>query len=279
MDDATVPGLDSEIREAIYDHVFANDDHEVGGVLVGRLGHGRLPEVTGMIAALEADGQRASVTFTHDAWAMIHATMDEEFAGEQIVGWYHSHPGFGIFLSNYDRFIHDNFFSDPRQIAYVVDPHAGSEGVFHWDEGGVLQLLWEGPSDRPGTGNRSRVIEREDCGHEGRDPGQTVAPSLRVTAVAQQERRAPNVAFELPVARDGRSGATEAQRRAAAGIVGALLVILIAALILTSGTTVSRQPAKAGTQHSASKTSTHRRSHILRAGTARTVRAVVTINP
>lgn len=150
----TVPGLNRRIRGEVYDHVFDNDDHEVGGVLVGRLGPGSLPVVTGSIAALEAEGKRASVTFTHAAWASIHGALERDFPDQQIVGWYHSHPGFGIFLSNHDRFIHDNFFSDERQIAYVVDPHAGTEGVFHWADG-ELVLLHERPCDRSGTGGHS----------------------------------------------------------------------------------------------------------------------------
>ena len=146
-----VPGLTRRVREPIYQHVFDNDDREGGGVLVGGLHDDSLPLVKGSIAALEAEGQRASVTFTHDAWSTIHQTMDRDFPDDQIVGWYHSHPGFGIFLSNFDRFIHDNFFSDPRQIAYVVDPVAGTEGIFHWRDG-ELVVFSEGPAFRAGTG-------------------------------------------------------------------------------------------------------------------------------
>jgi proteasome lid subunit RPN8/RPN11 len=161
MEQVDVPGLNRRVRRAIYDHVFENADHEVGGILVGRLGGGPLPVVTGCIAALEADGQRASVTFTHDAWDRIYAVLERDFAGDQIVGWYHSHPGFGIFLSSYDHFIHDNFFSDPRQIAYVVDPHAGTEGVFSWQEEKLL-LMEERPTGRRGTdGERTRYAGQQ----------------------------------------------------------------------------------------------------------------------
>jgi hypothetical protein len=52
-----------------------------------------------------------------------------------IVGWYHTHPTFGIFLSDRDRFIQEHFFSGPGQIAYVVDPVNKTEGVFFWREG------------------------------------------------------------------------------------------------------------------------------------------------
>jgi proteasome lid subunit RPN8/RPN11 len=145
------PVLGPTVLREIYDHVYAHDDHEVGGVLVGSLTERALPAVLGVIPALEAEGLRASVTFTQEAWAIIHRRLDEDFAGRQIVGWYHSHPGFGIFLSNADRFIHENFFSDHRQVAFVVDPQAGTEGLFHWDQG-ELVVLWEGRAGRRGTG-------------------------------------------------------------------------------------------------------------------------------
>ena len=146
-----IPGLSRRLRGAVYDHVYDNHTHEVGGVLVGDLGEGEMPVVTGCIAALEARGERASVTFTHDAWSSIHAQMESDYPGKQIVGWYHSHPGFGIFLSGHDIFIQENFFSDPRQIAYVVDPHAGTEGVFGW-RAGEVKLIEETPAGRQGTG-------------------------------------------------------------------------------------------------------------------------------
>lgn len=167
-DGVDLPGLSDAIKAEIYRHVFGNDDHEVGGVLVGTLGDKALPLVTGSIAALEARGERASVTFTHDAWSTVHATLERDFPDQQIIGWYHSHPGFGIFLSRHDLFIHENFFSDPRQVAYVVDPHAGTEGVFVWRDGKVVELF-QRPAGRGGTGGRrmSLMSSLDDPRSEG----------------------------------------------------------------------------------------------------------------
>jgi proteasome lid subunit RPN8/RPN11 len=137
------------VREQICDHVFSSLHAEVGGVLVGRLRADGSPRVTSIIPALEAEGARSRVTFTHDAWSVIHATLDRDHPGEEILGWYHSHPGFGIFLSEHDLFIHRNFFARPEQIAIVVDPHAGSEGLFVWEDGEVVKAA-EGPTLRPG---------------------------------------------------------------------------------------------------------------------------------
>jgi proteasome lid subunit RPN8/RPN11 len=50
-----------------------------------------------------------------------------------MVGWYHTHPGFGIFLSGMDLFIHQNFFTQIWHVAYVLDPRARTSGFFCWD--------------------------------------------------------------------------------------------------------------------------------------------------
>lgn len=50
--------------------------------------------------------------------------------GETIVGWVHTHPGFGAFLSNFDKEQHQRFFPEPWQIAYVMDNHAQERVAF-----------------------------------------------------------------------------------------------------------------------------------------------------
>lgn len=144
-----IPGLERICRDVVYPHVFAHPDREVGGVLVGRIPEpGGPPKVKAAIPALHADERVASLTFTHEAWDHVHREMDAHHPGDVIVGWYHSHPGFGIFLSSQDMFIHENFFRGPSQIALVVDPHAGTEGVFFWHHGAV-EKLFERNTARP----------------------------------------------------------------------------------------------------------------------------------
>ncbi len=40
----------------------------------------------------------------------------------RIVGWWHSHPGFGCFLSRTDLHTQEFFFPESYQVALVVDP-------------------------------------------------------------------------------------------------------------------------------------------------------------
>ncbi len=138
-----IVGLQTASQSVIYEHVFTNSDREVGGILVGRAPvAGGLPLVTGAIPAVSADEQQATLTFTQDAWAHIHRTLEREFPpDEQIVGWYHSHPGFGIFLSGHDTFIHEHFFGAPSQIALVIDPQSRREGVFVWRDHKLTPLF------------------------------------------------------------------------------------------------------------------------------------------
>ena len=154
-----LPKFTKRVLNPIYDHVFSSLDNEVGGVLVGHYSKsGGAPVITGSIAALAADGARASVTFTHEAWSDIHEALDQRKDNAQIVGWYHSHPGFGIFLSGHDLFIHRNFFSGPSQIAFVVDPHAAREGTFGWVDGEIVQLDERDTGRSAGRPRVTRVV-------------------------------------------------------------------------------------------------------------------------
>jgi len=119
---------------AVNQHAAAEPEHEIGGVLVGTVIDGDRPVVL-VEAAIRGHAMahaRGSVTFTHETWNEINVIKDNQYPDLKIVGWYHSHPGFGLFLSGHDLFIHRNFFTAPWQVAVVADPVAKSWGCFTW---------------------------------------------------------------------------------------------------------------------------------------------------
>jgi len=119
-------------------HAKEDKSVEICGVLVGDYGtdaDGPYARITEIIRCDSATKKFAEVTFTHESWTQINKEMDTKFANLRIVGWYHSHPDFGIFLSDRDVFIQENFFSGPGQLAFVVDPVRDAEGVFEWHDG------------------------------------------------------------------------------------------------------------------------------------------------
>jgi len=119
----------------IVSHSLQNPNVEVGGVLVGKVfrDQSEYVIVTGSIPAKQTVGSRISLTFTLETWEEIYRDHALNYPGTVILGWYHTHPGHGIFLSNRDEYIHRNFFSNPNQLAVVVDPRARTCGVFRLD--------------------------------------------------------------------------------------------------------------------------------------------------
>lgn len=124
----------TEVARQIRQHARSQAKTEVCGVLIGKQDEG-FTEIQACIAGANAAQGGAHVTFTQDTWEHIYKVKDRDFPDDRIVGWYHSHPGFGVFLSDHDTFIHKNFFSAPEQIAWVYDPHSDEEGCFGWHSG------------------------------------------------------------------------------------------------------------------------------------------------
>ncbi len=134
------------LHEAILDRILEyseeSPDVETGGFLIGcRCRDKRMErdflDVSSFLPATSTGSAIDSLTFTHETWSRLHREISEQFPESQIVGWHHTHPGFGIFLSRHDEFIHRHFFSCPWHIALVVDPKKGEFGFFQW-QGGEL---------------------------------------------------------------------------------------------------------------------------------------------
>ena len=113
-------------------------ENESGGMLIGDVlqEFGKMHIIiSGFIEAKYTDATPTTLKFTHETWEHCHKEMAERYPGKKIVGWIHTHPNFGIFLSEYDKFIHENFFSDDHDVAYVVDPIQNTEGFYFWING------------------------------------------------------------------------------------------------------------------------------------------------
>jgi proteasome lid subunit RPN8/RPN11 len=132
--------LDEAPLRAMQAHALSSIDREVAGVMVGRQPEkqpdGRyIVHVIDSIIAKHTVMHGASVTYTPESWRYLNDTLWERYPDESavMVGWYHTHPGFGIFLSGMDLFIHQNFFTQIWHVAYVLDPRARTSGFFAWN--------------------------------------------------------------------------------------------------------------------------------------------------
>jgi len=75
------------------------------------------------------------VRVTAEALAAADAYVAREHAGLRPVGWYHTHPGHGIFLSGYDYVITRSIFNAAWHVAVVLDPLRNEMGLFRGAEG------------------------------------------------------------------------------------------------------------------------------------------------
>ena len=163
--------IGSDVVRQIRQHARSSIKTEVCGVLVGSENSDGV-EVEACIRGLNADQAGAHVTFTQDTWEHIYKVKDQQYPDQRIVGWYHSHPGFGIFLSDHDTFIHKNFFSSPRQVAWVCDPHSDEEGCFGWVNGHIERLTQLRIIDRRGGEDADIGVRAEPIieAHDNEEP-------------------------------------------------------------------------------------------------------------
>jgi len=135
------------IRQDIYKKIerFSCSDtaHELGSILLGDYSEalgGASVVVSEYIEAKYTNASASTLTFTHETWDFVHGEQEKLYPKLRMLGWQHTHPNYGIFLSSYDMFIQENFFNLPFQIAYVVDPIQNTRGFFQWKNGKIERL-------------------------------------------------------------------------------------------------------------------------------------------
>jgi proteasome lid subunit RPN8/RPN11 len=116
-------------------HAASEPEYEVGGILVGQWYADADSDAQFIVVerALPARYTRQGsvyLTFTQESLVDLHAKIEEHFPSKRIVGWYHTHPHMGVFLSYYDTWLHHHFFPEVWQVALVVDPHSATGGFF-----------------------------------------------------------------------------------------------------------------------------------------------------
>lgn len=135
--------IDPDAHRALDAHCGANPRNEVCGVLVGFTGEENGRRWTRVVAIIEgkhAREEQMSVTFTHETWDAVHEALSQRTDKARVVGWYHTHPDFGIFYSAPDVFVHRNFFNLEGQVGVVVDPVRDERGVFASTAQGLVTL-------------------------------------------------------------------------------------------------------------------------------------------
>jgi len=109
-------------------------------------------------AGLEATD--VHVRFSQDAFEDLFAQLDDAGFRYILVGWYHSHPSYGCFMSSIDIQTQRTFFNRPYHSALVIDPVKREIDVFKLSGGKVesrpFLVYWEPFQDPYGIGGRRK---------------------------------------------------------------------------------------------------------------------------
>ena len=131
--------VDMDVLRDMEAHARENTRVELGGVMLGQQHIDANGEpfvvITDSLRAKHYEATKGSFKFTHETWNQITRERNEYRSNLEMVGWYHTHPGWGVFLSGMDLFICNNFFSRPLDVALVIEPCAGERGWFQWENG------------------------------------------------------------------------------------------------------------------------------------------------
>ncbi|MGP8070588.1 MAG: Mov34/MPN/PAD-1 family protein [Candidatus Bathyarchaeia archaeon] len=128
------------VDKGVLDSIFAaanGKQHEIGGILSGTAhtipnSDSYLTHVKRSLVGFGSDGSPVHMQFTSKSWEAIQAEASSP--SDTILGWFHTHPGLGVFMSGTDRRTQKYFFSQPWQVSLVVDPKTEKYDFFAGEE-------------------------------------------------------------------------------------------------------------------------------------------------
>jgi len=134
---------------------------EIGGFLLGHFYPQKNGEyyvsVSTFVPITPEINDRYTVKFGDEAWVELDDAY-KNHPGERLVGWFHTHPGHGLFLSNADIKVHTDAFPEKYQFAMEIDPTTPGYDMafFTWKKDNTLN----NQKDRiPPRWNRLKVLE------------------------------------------------------------------------------------------------------------------------
>jgi proteasome lid subunit RPN8/RPN11 len=129
--------IDRQAYDAIFRHGAVNPKREVVGILLGNVSEESTDryrvDIVGIVKSDFAPGNQTQAQFTHEVWLQLVESAQREYPSQKVVGWYHTHPGFGAFMSDDDVNSHRVAFSHPWHVAAVCDPIKNELCFFGWD--------------------------------------------------------------------------------------------------------------------------------------------------
>jgi len=135
----------SQLRIYVEDYVFtfvhqfsqASASSERLGILVGKYIESENQPALFISGAIESKHTVQSprgIEFSQSSNDYHAETLDKYFPGLSIVGWIHSQPGYGTYLSNKNYSYHRESFTEAYQVFFVTDPAQRMDAFYVYNE-------------------------------------------------------------------------------------------------------------------------------------------------
>lgn len=133
----------SEAHQKMLQHLKQRLDVESGGILVGYPFQSpdnqvKFVVIVGIVPNQSNNRSGVHFTVSPEEARDARELVEDHYPGMIPVGWYHSHPGLSVFLSGQDMTIVRSIYNAEWNIAWVVDPIRGTEGIFYGSNGTPL---------------------------------------------------------------------------------------------------------------------------------------------
>jgi proteasome lid subunit RPN8/RPN11 len=143
------PPSDSILRIYVLEHVIdqinqqalADYSLESGGILIGHPFYNisnpkqKFVIITDCVQTHSDNKSGTHFTVMPEELIKARDRTENEFPGLIVVGWYHSHPGLGVFLSSQDMQIVKSIYNADWHVAYVIDHIKKQHGFFYGSKG------------------------------------------------------------------------------------------------------------------------------------------------
>lgn len=125
-----------DLFRALDEFAVRDTSRELAALLVGQIHEGPQGNCIVVEDAIEIGvGDDREGRFSPRVWQHARRVARTRYATKVIVGWYHTHPGTGLDLSQEEREVHKSFFPEAWQVMYVVDPVTRDRNFYRTQEG------------------------------------------------------------------------------------------------------------------------------------------------
>jgi proteasome lid subunit RPN8/RPN11 len=141
--------ITSEVLAMVNSHVSTDLVNELGGFLLGNRyvcpnDKIKYIQIDNCPTAKFTSSGPVSLELVNETFQHFIDEKESKYRGKEAIGWYHSHPDKGAFLSTMDDVVHRSRFPSSWTVALVIDPNRKEGGFFCWRDGNLhLQAMMD----------------------------------------------------------------------------------------------------------------------------------------